>query len=223
MHGRAVEREAVLKARIEELEAQLHQSERRLFGEKSERSKSKASGKEPRQGTRRRGQQRGAPGHGRRRRGEQLASVEEVWDLDPEQRRCARCQRPYEPMAQSEDSEIVEIEVRAHRRVIRRKRYRPTCQCPVQPGIVTAPGPAKLIAKGSLGISVWVAALIDKYLFQRPTYRWLSDLRLTQGLAIAQGTLTDGLRRLEPLFESVREAIVEKSLTAKHWHADETG
>ena len=222
LHGRAVEREAVLKARIEDLQAQLHQSERRLFGEKSERSKSKASGKEPGQGTRKRGQQRGAAGHGRRR-GEQLASVEEVWDLDPQQRCCAQCQRPYEPMAHSEDSEIVEVEVRAHRRVIRRKRYRPTCQCPAQPGIVTAPGPAKLIAKGSLGISVWVAVLIDKYLFQRPTYRWLADLRLTQGLAIAQGTLTDGLQRLVPLFEPVMEAIVEKSLMAKHWHADETG
>ena len=223
LHDRAVAREAALKARIEELQAQLHQSERRLFGEKSERSKSKASGKEPVQGRRPRGQQRGAAGHGRRRRGEHLASVEEVWDLDAQQRCCPQCQRPYEPLAHSEDSEIIEVEVRAHRRVIRRKRYRPTCQCPAPPGIVTAPGPAKLIAKSSLGISVWVAVLIDKYLFQRPTYRWLADLRLTQGVAIAQGTLTDGLRRLLPLFEPVREAIVEKSLTATHWHADETG
>ena len=59
LHGRAVEREAALKARIEELQAQLHQSERRLFGEKSERSKSKASGKEPRQ---EHGQSLGWPG-----------------------------------------------------------------------------------------------------------------------------------------------------------------
>lgn len=223
LHGRAVERELVLKARIEELQAQLHQSERRLFGEKSERSKSKASGKEPVQGTRKRGQQRGAAGHGRRRRGEHLPSVEEIWDLDGQQRCCATCQRPYAPMQQSEDSEIIEVEVRAHRRVIRRRRYRPTCQCPGQPGIVTAPGPAKLIAKASLGISVWVAVLIDKFLFQRPTYRWLADLRLTQGVAIAQGTLTDGLQRLLPLFEPLMKAIVERSLTAQHWHADETG
>lgn len=223
LHGRAVEREQALKARIEQLQAQLHQSERRLFGEKSERSKSKASGKESVQGKRKRGQQRGAAGHGRRRRGEQLPAVEEIWDLDEQQRCCARCQRPYDGLEQTEDSEIIEVEVRAHRRVIRRKRYRPTCQCPTQPGLVTAPGPAKLIAKGSLGISVWVGLLIDKFLFQRPTYRWLADLRLTQDLAIAQGTLTDGLQRLMPLFEPVMKAIVEKNLTAKHWHADETG
>ena len=223
MHGRAVERELALKARIEELQAQLHQSERRLFGEKSERSKSKAAGKESVPGQRKRGQQRGAAGHGRRRRGEQLPGSEEIWDFDEQQRRCARCQRPYDRLEQTEDSEIIEVDVRAHRRVIRRKRYRPSCQCPAQPGIVSAPGPPKLIAKGSLGISVWVSALIDKFLFQRPTYRWLADLRLTQGLTIAQGTLTDGLQRVLPMLEPVMAAIVEKSLTAKHWHADETG
>jgi transposase len=223
LHGRAVEREQALKAKIEELQAQLHQSERRLFGEKSERSKSKASGKESAHGTRKRGQQRGAAGPGRRRRGEQLASVEEIWDLGAPPRRCPKCACPYVAMAQTEDSEIIEVEVRAHRRVIRRKRYRPSCQCPARPGIVTAPGPAKLIPKGSLGISVWVSALIDKFLFQRPTYRWLADLRLTQGVTIAQGTLTEGLQRLLPLFAPVMKALVEKSLTATHWHADETG
>lgn len=222
-HRRAVERESVLKARIQELEAQLRQSQRQLFGEKSERSKSKASGKGPVCGVRKRGQQPGSVGHGRRRRGEHLVSVDEVWEIDESKRCCAQCERPFQTMAQSEDSEIIEVEVQAHRRVIRRKRYRPTCQCPAQPGIVTAPGPVKLIPKGSLGVSVWVALLIDKYLFQRPTYRWLADLRLTQGVEIAQGTLTDGLQRLLPLFEPVREAIVVKSLTAEHWHADETG
>ena len=224
MHGRAVERELALKARIEELQAQLHQSERRLFGEKSERSKSKASGKESVQGgPRQRGQQRGAAGHGRRRRGEHLPAIEEIWDLEEQQRYCASCQRPYDRLEPTEDSEIIEVDVGAHRRVIRRKRYRPSCQCRAQPGIVTAPGPAKLIPKGSLGISVWVAALIDKFLFQRPTYRWLADLRLTQGVTIAQGTLTAGLERLRPLFEPVMQALVAKSLTATHWHADETG
>jgi transposase len=222
-HRRAVERETALKAKIEELQAQLRQSQRQLFGEKSERSKSKASGKGPVRGVRKRGQQPGSAGHGRRRRGDQLASTEELWDLDASRRCCAQCRRPFEPMAHSEDSEIIEVEVQAHRRMIRRKRYRPTCRCSVQPGIVTAPGPLKLVPKSSLGISVWVALLIDKYLFQRPTYRWLADLRLTQGVAIAQGTLTDGLQRLLPLFEPVRESIVAKSLTAEHWHADETG
>jgi len=221
MHGRAVERAAQLNARIEELKAQLRERERLLFGRKSERSKGKSE-RQSAKGTRRgRGQQRGAAGHGRRRRAE-LPAVEETWDLDPQQRCCPQCQCPYDPLEGTEDSEVVEVEVKAHRRVIRRRRYRRTCQCPAQPGIVTAPGPPKLIPKGALGVSVWVLILIDKFLFQRPTYRLLADLRWTHGLHIAQGTVTGGLAQLKPLFDPLVKAIMAKSLTEKHWHADET-
>jgi len=37
----------------------------------------------------------------------------------------------------TEDSEVLEIEVPAYRRVIRRRRYRPRCGCGCVPGIVT--------------------------------------------------------------------------------------
>jgi len=122
----------------------------------------------------------------------------------------------------TEDSEEVVVEVRAHRRVIKRKRYKRTCQCPGTPAIVTAPVPVKLISKGSLHLSFWVMVLLDKFLFQRPTYRLLMDLRLTQGLDIAQGTVTGGLKRLVPLFELVYEAIIAKNRSDSRWHADET-
>jgi len=42
---------------------------------------------------------------------------------------------------------------------------------------VTAPPPPRLIPKSLLGISIWVSVLLDKYLFYRPTYRLLEDLR----------------------------------------------
>ena len=91
----------------------------------------------------------------------------------------------------SEDSEQLEIEVRAYRRVIKRRRYRRSCQCAAAPRLLTAPAPPRLIPKGILGISVWVTVLIDKYLLYRPTYRLLADLR-AHGLDLAQGTITDG-------------------------------
>ena len=43
------------------------------------------------------------------------------------------------------------------------------------------------------------------------------------GLSLAKGTVTDGFKKLLPLFLPVYDAIVEKSIAAKHWHADETG
>ena len=70
-------------------------------------------------------------------------------------------------------------------------------------------------------ISVWVTVLIDKYLLYRPTYRLLADLR-AHGLDLAQGTVTDGMRRLAPLFAPLREALIARSRTGQHWHADET-
>ena len=38
----------------------------------------------------------------------------------------------------------------------------------------------------------------------------------------AQGTVTDGMRRLAPLFAPLREALIARSRTGQHWHADET-
>jgi transposase len=63
--------------------------------------------------------------------------------------------------------------------------------------------------------------LLDKFLFCRPTYRLLEDMK-TQGLGLSQGTLTDGLQRLVPLFEPVYDELVEHSQEQALWHADET-
>ncbi len=78
-----------------------------------------------------------------------------------------------------------------------------------------------MIPKSLLGISAWVTILLDKVLFQRPTYRLREDLR-TQGLGLSQGTISDGLQRLLPLFEPWYAALVEHSRQQTLWHADET-
>ena len=91
-------------------------------------------------------------------------------------RRCPACGDEYRSHG-SEDSEQLEIEVRAYRRVIKRRRYRRSCQCAAAPALSTAPAVPRLIPKGILGISIWVTVLIDKYLLYRPTYRLLADLR----------------------------------------------
>lgn len=225
MHRKAVEREELLKNEIEELKAKLSLRERQLFGRKSERRKGKTPDGGGQRGAkktgRNRGQQPGAPGHGRRLQ-QGLLSKDVHHDFPDSEKCCPCCGLPFEEMPGTEDSEEVVVEVRAHRRVYKRKRYKPTCQCPGIPGIVTAPVPEKLIPKGSLHLSFWVMVLLDKFLFQRPTYRLLMDLRLTQGLDIPQGTVTGGLKRLTPLFEPLYEAIIIKNRSDSRWHADET-
>ena len=87
---------------------------------------------------------------------------------------------------------------------------------------MTAPSPARLIARGKLGISVWVRVILDKYLYSRPSHRLLQELA-GQGVRLSPGTIAGGLRKLLPLLEPVREAIRSKQLSEDRWQADETG
>ncbi len=228
-HQRACQREQELKRKIQELEAKLRLRERQLFGRKSEKSNSHKSHKSKptisKPPNRPKGQQPGSTGHGRKDHSH-LPAEEEIYALPEQDCQCPQCGRRLEEFTTeeftgTEDSELIEIDVRPHRRVIRRKRYRPTCQCGKMPGIVTAPAPPKLIPKSNYGVSVWVTVLLDKYCFLRPTQRLVEDLK-THGLDLAPGTITGGLKKLAPLFEPVMEGIVAKILEDSQWHADET-
>ncbi len=155
MHGKAVAREKALEKRIEELEAKLRLREQQLFARRSERggkgSFQKTGAKESSKG--KRGQRKGGEGHGRRRH-EGLPSHVEDRDLFPGDRFCECCGLRLRRLSSTEDSEQVEVEVRAHRRVIRRQRYERACDCPDLPRTFTAPKPPKLIPKGAYGISL---------------------------------------------------------------------
>ena len=216
MHGKAVEREQRLKEKLQAARAKLKELRQRLRERwarrrgSEKRTRSAGGSEAAAAAPRRRGQQRGAPGHGRRQHGHLPVQVE-AHDVEPERRRCPACGDEYGAHG-SEDSEQLEIEVRAYRRVIKRRRYRRSCQCAAAPALLTAAAPPRLIPKGILGISVWVTVLIDKYLLYRPTYRLLADLR-AHGLDLAQGTVTDGMRRLAPLFAPLREALIARRRT----------
>jgi transposase len=120
----AAQREAALRSELEKAEGKIRDLQKRLFGRKSERSSSaeKAPGvdaKSPRP----RGQQSGAAGHGRARESHLPAQVETI-ELDCPH--CPACGLGYADFPGTEDSEILEIDVKPYRRVIRRRRYRRT-------------------------------------------------------------------------------------------------
>lgn len=224
MHAKAKEKAERLSQENEALQSKLRLRERQLFSRRSERKgkgqRESGPGAEQEE-KRKRGQQPGAVGHGRRLH-EHLPAVEEQWDFPEGEQQCPHCGLPFRELPGTEDSEEVVVEVKAHRRVIKRKRYKPVCKCPGNPGIITAPGPAKLIPKGGLHLSFFVMVLLDKFLFQRPTYRLLTELWVTQDLRISQGTVTGGLKRLAPLFEPLYEMLIKKNVSEALWHADET-
>jgi transposase len=224
MHDRALKREALLQQQVEQLRAQLRLREQQLFGRKAETRAATAPATTPTGPAaaprRRRGQQPGRPGP-RRRDYSHLPAVVEDHEIPGDECCCRRCGRPFAPVSGTEDATILEVEVKAHRRVIRRHRYRPTCDCGAHPGIITAPPAPRVIPKSILGVSILVELLVDKYLSYRPTYRLLADLA-TRDLDLSLGTATDALQRLLPLFEPLYEALAAHSRQQPLWHGDET-
>jgi transposase len=220
-HQRAVAREAALAQENAELKALLRLREQQLFGRKAEASKGVAlHAASAQRAQRQRGRQPGQPPP-QRRDHSHLPARDETRELSAEARSCEQCGLPFTEFPGTEDSTILEVEVRAHRRRIHRKRYRPTCSCVCNPGVITAPPAPRVIPKCGLGVSIWVEALLDKYLFGRPTHRLLEDWR-TLGLDLPVGTISDGLRRMVALFEPLYEALIAHSKQQRQWHADET-
>ena len=107
------------------------------MGAQVEAKGGRAGSSSPKARGRPRGQQKGKPGHGQRALDE-LPTQEEIVEGIP-QKGCPKCGLALEALGWTEDAEVAEIEVRAHRRVIRRRKYKPACRCGVLPGIVRHP------------------------------------------------------------------------------------
>jgi transposase len=226
MHARAVRRAEQLEAEVQQLRGENRELRDQLFGRKSETASARdrsnrlegEDGEAPSTPPKR-GQRKGRPGPARRDYSH-LPVVEELRELPEEQRVCPHCGAGFSP-SNTEDSGQIEIEVRAYRRLIRRRRYQRTCACPRCPRTVTASPAPKLIPKGLLGVSVWVEILLDKFVGHRPTERLLAQWRLL-GLDVAAGTVASGLERLEPLFQPLYDALLARNAAAAFAQADET-
>ena len=209
-----------MAARIEALEAELAQLRasravlsKALYGRKSEQQEKPRS-------KRRRGQQPGAPGHGRTPRpglGERI----EVHHPPEAACVCRGCGTPYAANG-DRSTTIIEIEVQAHKRRIVRPRWRRQCDCDASPREVTAAAADRLFPRTPYGTTVWACVVFERYVGRRPlngVAAWLSH----HGLPISAGTLAGGLARLAPAFEGLSRAILEHQNEAAVRHGDETG
>ena len=209
-----------LRTRIETLEedmAKLRSSRavlsKALHGRKSEQQKKPGTG-------RKRGQQRGAPGHGRTPR-PKLQEKEERREPTKDARICSCCGKPYVANGERSTS-LIEIEVKAHIRRIVRPRYRRGCECASSPLEAIAPPVARLFPGTLFGTSFWARFLFEHCACLRPLCRvaaWYAD----QGLPVSPGTLANSLKRFVPLFDPLYEAILAHQNRTTVRHADETG
>lgn len=226
MHARAIQRNAKLQAELDQAKAEVRQLKAERFGKKSEkqstadRSNELIDPEKPTAPKNKRGQQPGRPAPTRRDYSH-LPVRQETVDLPKDAQICACCGKPLEALGHNDDSEQLEIETTVYRKVVRRKRYRRTCECRQQPRTVTAPLPPKLLPKSLYGTSIWTHLLLEKFHLQRPMHRTIKQLQLS-GLDLAPGTIADGLKRIEPLMTPIYEAIRTHHVQSAYFHADET-
>jgi transposase len=212
-------------------QAKIKDLQNRVFGKKSE--KNGANGSKKGNGTsnqdtttssnRSRGQQQGSKGHGRTDRSN-LPVAHEECDLTDAQKICLDCGLPHQRNAAlDEQCDIIEVEVSAYTRRIKRPAYtrHPSCCCDNTPTIIIAPPPPRVIPRGNFGTSFWVEVILGKYRYGQPSNRYLTDLS-DQGLPVSPGTLAGGLQKLAPLFDPVMEALYLKQMSEQLFHNDET-
>ena len=222
LHLKAVERAEGFKQEIQELKGKVRDLKKRVFGKKSEKkgTAKKDEGKDPKPSKRKRGQQPGSKGHGRTRHPD-LPITNETSDF-PEAPVCPKCGTPYISKEEGDGTtEIIEVEVKAHKRIIKRCCAEQGCSCQGVPKTVSAPKAAKIVPRSQYGISVWIAVLLNKFLYCQPTNRLLNQYK-ELGLPISAGSITGGLRVLMELFKPVYDALYEQQMTETRFHGDES-
>jgi transposase len=213
----SIERIDKYKAEIEELKAQVQKLNSRIFSQ----SKTEASRPHETGGSKaKRGKRPGSKGFGRRTEGA-LETREEDRDLPPDECYCPKCGREFSPLDETADSELIEFDVRAHRRIIKRKRYRKSCHCSGVPGVLAASPEPKVIPKGKFGVSFLVHVLLYKFYFHMPLNRIVQRFGLL-GLKISAGTISGNFVYLSKLMLPIYKAIAAHNKSEHHWHADET-
>lgn len=226
LHARAVERNSKLQAELDQSKAEIRQLKSERFGKQSEkqsasdRSNHLDDPQDQATSKNKRGQQPGRPAP-KRRDYSHLPAREQQIDLPEDSKVCDCCGKPLAGLGHSDDSEQIEIETIVYRRVVRRKRYRRTCDCRDRQRTVTAPLPPKLLPRSLYGASLWIHLLLEKFHLQRPMHRTIEQLRLL-GVSLAPGTIAEGLKRIEPLLAPVYDAIRDRHVQSAYFHADET-
>jgi transposase len=200
-----------LELEIARLQEQLAARNRALFGASSERRRNGEHAEAPRAPT--------APrGHGPRAQ-PTLPLVEVVHTRLEEAAPCPQCGGTLEAWKdQYEEADEIDVVERSFR-LVRHRRQKYRCAC--GGCVVTAPGPAKLVAGGRYSVDVAVGVAVAKYLDHLPLARQVRQMARA-GLTVDTQTLWDQLLALSHHLTPTYEALLADVRTAPVLGADET-
>ena len=132
---------------------------------------------------------------------------------------CPQCGGTLAPWQnQYEEADEVDVIERTFR-IVRHRRQKYRCGC--GGCVVTAPGPAKLVAGGRYSVEFAVAVAVAKYLDHLPLARQVRQMARV-GLTVDTQTLWDQLLALSHHLPPTYKALVADVLTAPVLGADET-
>jgi transposase len=167
-----------------------------------------------------RGKRPGSPGFGPKNHESLPIGDEVVYDVD--EACCSDCGEQWKALSDEETDEV-EVEVRAYRRRHRRKKYGHVCKAKNKWVTKRAEVPRRLFPHSKYGISFWVFLLNGKFSLHVPINR-LCTLLQQKGLTVSQGTIVAGFTRLLKLIKPLIAEIKRYSREEKsHWHIDDTG
>ena len=143
--------------------------------------------------------------------------MEERHEVEAE---CLTCGNPYVSNGY-EESQLVELEIKAYRRLIRRQRKSSTCDCGDGPERAAAPVD-RLFPNTCYGVGVW-----GHYVFQRYsmylTVGGFCRLSESCGVVMSKSTLINRNVVFLNLFGELCQAIVRHQGETSVGHGDETG
>lgn len=208
-----------LKGEREKLKTQVARLSRSLYesGNESRRKRRGSSSKD-------KGSASGSSEEKKRRKeGNSRTKREGLEEVLENMEASAYCEECGEPFVSNgwEESSTTEVEVRPHKRIIRRQRVRGKCECSRGREVV-AKAPARLFPHSEYGNSVWAFYLYQRF-SQHQTLcgvaRWFENV----GARVPKGTLGSRDRAFLDMFGPMGEAIAEHLRGSDVIHGDETG
>ena len=197
-----------LSLQIAELEEQLAQRNRMLFGDKSEK---RAQNPKPAKASTQRG-------HGPRSQLE-LKVIEQVHVLDAADHACPKCGGELQEwLGQFEESEEIDI---LERQFVLKKHKRTKYRCRCGECIETALGPIKLFPGARYSVDFAVSVALGKYADHLPLERQVR-MMARDGLTIDSQTLWDQIERLARVLDPAYERLPSYLMTLPVLGADET-
>jgi transposase len=161
------------------------------------------------------------PNHpGREKLPEHLERREVIIPCHPKDCLCDQCgaERPVIGFDRSE--ELVCDPATFHVRVVLREKRGSHCQ--EEPGVATAPAPAKIVPKSKLSDEFIIDALAKKYQQHTPVYRQCAVLSDNHGIDLSRATLTASILAAGGLLRAVVRAQAHELRKSSYLQADET-